>query len=822
MLKPHVLRALFGAFAAAVLVPQTAFAAWPNNPTVNVPLCTVVGDQTGPMSVTDGAGGAVVVWTDGRTYPSRTYAQHVSADGTADPAWPANGRVVCSATGSEMYPAIVSDGAGGVIVTWMDSRGGADWDIYAQHLLADGTVDPAWPADGRAVCVAAGSQQYPVIASDGTGGAIVAWQDQRSGNADVYAQRVMAGGAVDPAWPANGRALCTAGGGTQPAAIVSDGAGGAIVTWEDARIGWGNTNVYAQHVQASGAVDPAWPANGRALCTATANQSGPVVVTDGSGGAIVAWRDARSGTRIDLYAQRVRADGTVDPAWPTDGRAVCTAAYSRSGQAMAADGSGGALLAWSDYRNGTDTDIYAQHVVASGGVDPAWPDGRALCVAPNDQVALAIASDGAGGAIASWQDARDGTYAHIYAQHALASGAADPAWPADGRAVCTAAGNQMGAVCVADGAGGVVIAWADGRNFADGDIYAQAVTGNGRLGTAKAPEIIGVRDVPNDQGGKVRITWSRSLVDTLPTLGISLYGVWRQAPPAAANRALSNGAVLVRDGDPSSPVRPGVFRASTLGTQTTFWEGVGTVAARGDPTYSFVALTLADSTAAAPARSVFMIDAHLAFVPGFFDSSPDSGCSVDNLAPVAPALFTGQYAAGAATLHWGPNSEPDLAGYRLYRGDSPSFVPGPGNLVAAVTDTGLVVVAGAPAYYKLSAVDFHGNESPYAFLLPSATAGVEDGPLPRGVSFAPPSPNPAREGATLAFALPRGAHVELAIFDPAGRRVRALVSGARAAGEQAARWDLSDDAGRAVSAGLYFARLEVEGQRLVRRLAVTR
>jgi hypothetical protein len=53
-----------------------------------------------------------------------------------------------------------------------------------------------------AVCLAAGSQLWPALASDGESGAIVAWEDGRNGTNDIYAQRVLAdgylgGGSVD-------------------------------------------------------------------------------------------------------------------------------------------------------------------------------------------------------------------------------------------------------------------------------------------------------------------------------------------------------------------------------------------------------------------------------------------------------------------------------------------------------------------------------------------------------------------------------------------------------------------------------------------------
>src|SRR5262249_61536533 len=120
-------------------------------------------------------------------------------------------------------------------------------DMYAQRVLASGAVDPAWPANGRALCSAAGHQVNPEIVADGAGGAIVAWQDTRSDPSDIYAQHVRASGTVDPAWPADGRALCSAANAQANPAIVADGAGGAIVTWEDARRGIAR-GIYAQHV----------------------------------------------------------------------------------------------------------------------------------------------------------------------------------------------------------------------------------------------------------------------------------------------------------------------------------------------------------------------------------------------------------------------------------------------------------------------------------------------------------------------------------------------------------------------------------------------
>jgi hypothetical protein len=78
---------------------------------------------------------------------------------------------------------------------------------------------------------------------------------------------------------------------------------------------------------------------------------------------------------------------------------------------------------------------------------------------------------------------------------------------------------------------------------------------------------------------------------------------------------------------------------------------------------------------------------------------------------------------------------------------------------------------------------------------------------PAALELAPAAPNPFSAGTTLRFALPRGSYVELAIFDPLGRRVRQLVEGERPAGVHAVTWDGRAADGRRLDSGIYFVRL---------------
>ncbi|HKW15631.1 MAG TPA: hypothetical protein VJS69_14180, partial [Candidatus Krumholzibacteria bacterium] len=65
-----------------------------------------------------------------------------------------------------------------------------------------------WPLDGVPLAAVPNNQGAPVIASDGAGGAIVAYYDNRGTSYDIYAQRVNSLGVVQ--WTAGGVALCTA------------------------------------------------------------------------------------------------------------------------------------------------------------------------------------------------------------------------------------------------------------------------------------------------------------------------------------------------------------------------------------------------------------------------------------------------------------------------------------------------------------------------------------------------------------------------------------------------------------------------------------
>lgn len=459
-----------------VLVPVHVLALWPPN---GVPLCTATNVQQWPSITTDGVGGAIVTWYDKRGVTDLDiYVQRVNNQGL--PQWTLNGVAVCVASGDQMNPVIVSDNAGGAILAWQDERDG-NLDIYTQRVNANGVL--LWTANGVALCTVRNDQSSVVVDTDGDHGAVAAWQDFRDGNLDIYGGRVDAGG--NSLWP-DGIPICV-----QPfiqyvPGILYDGNNRVLITWPDFRNGT-DYDIFAQLVDVSGG--PQWAPNGVKICGAPFGQAAQSQTLDGLGGFIVTWVDLRGGIAWDIFAQRI--DDAGDVQWTADGVPICEATDDQFYPTIASDGSNGAIIAWEDLRDPTTgRDIYAQRVNVAGSVQ--WStDGEPLCTARKVQTGQMIIPDGAHGGIVAWYDIRNNTDYDIYVQHVDGSGTS--LWTPDGYPLCGASQSQFGSKLVADGSGGAIVTWHDLRN-GNYDIYAQRIGFNGTIPTSvgNTPRPLGV------------------------------------------------------------------------------------------------------------------------------------------------------------------------------------------------------------------------------------------------------------------------------------------------------------------------------------------
>ncbi len=517
-----------------------------------------------------------------------------------------NGAGVPVATGSGWQGPVrgCSDGAGGAIFGWKDGRAGsANYDVYSQRVDSRGNV--LWTTNGVAVCSAPKAQYGPLVVSDGAGGAILAWQDDRagSGNAGVFLQRLAASGV--PLWTSNGQPVASGTGSRQPVGVVSDGAGGAIVVWTELPNYPSSTievDLFVQRVAASGS--PAWPSGGVTIAQGDSFLVNTNVSSDGSGGAFVCWRSLVNDT-TRVFAQRIGADGTI--LWGPDRTVVSTLAGDQDYPGMAVDDAGGVVLAWVQYSGTAPLGVYTQRFSAPGLLDWA-PEGVRISAdttsvgvgkpavvrmpqlgtavtwtAGGRCLAQSLSDDGApqwmpGGALiaspasGAMSLVRSGdALLYSWGTRAQRTGFdGNPQWGAGGvtpYSGVTNAGNF--GTLVPDGAGGVLSSGEDFRNSSTvADLYAQRLDASGQPATADvttgpSAQASSLRIQPNPTRGAADIAFtltaaSPAVVEVMDIQGrrvASLLGpeflatgrhTVRWDGRGSAGSALSSGVYLVR------------------------------------------------------------------------------------------------------------------------------------------------------------------------------------------------------------------------------------------------------------------------------------
>ena len=100
---------------------------------------------------------------------------------------------------------------------------------------------------------------------------------------------------------------------------------------------------------------------------------------------------------------------------------------------------------------------------------------------------------------------------------------------------------------------------------------------------------------------------------------------------------------------------------------------------------------------------------------------------------------------------------------------------------------------------------------------------AEDGmPVRSAFALENARPNPFTGMTEIAFSLPEETRADLKVFDASGRLVRTLESGVLGAGSHVATWDGRDDAGRTVTAGIYFCKLNALDKQAVKKVILMR
>jgi hypothetical protein len=315
------------------------------------------------------------------------------------------------------------------------------------------------------------------------------------------------------------------------------------------------------------------------------------------------------------------------------------------------------------------------------------------------------------------------------------------------------------------------------------------------------PQVLTIEDVPNDQGRQVSVTWTRSGHDFVgSSTPIIEYAVYRRIDEDLGNSPESRRATIYDPGtrsvqetrEPLSMYPPGD------------WHFIMAVPADAEEGYAVVAPTLADSTVTEGMyRTTFFVRARTATPGIYFDSPPDSGYSVDNLAPSPPPNFR---MTSPIALAWDEAPEPDFNYFSVY-GSANAGLDSTATLIGHTIATTMDLPDDIHDYYHVTATDFAGNQG-VASSVENVYAGVghvED--LPEVFALAI-RPNPFESSTTIAFDLPKPCAVRLEVVDVQGRVVKILTDEAWPAGRHSVVWTGENDAEEAAGPGVYFVRIQ--------------
>jgi hypothetical protein len=251
-------------------------------------------------------GEALMMWQD-TDFPYFV-VQKLDTNGDAiwgDEGMPEGIRIKYLETASRPEHQIISDRLGGAIVSWAEMTGSEmPAYVWVCRIGDDGQTTCEEPVRDLASAI----NIYTRVVTDGSGGAIVVWEDLREGMA-LYAQRVNAEG--EDQWHGNGVPVCTELPVVSPRFEAADtGAGGVVVAWID-----GDRNLCAQMLDASG--QKQWGDKGILIADGVCNQ--PVKLCgDNHGGYIIGWSTGWDTYQPnDSYVQKIDAEGNL--LWSKDG-----------------------------------------------------------------------------------------------------------------------------------------------------------------------------------------------------------------------------------------------------------------------------------------------------------------------------------------------------------------------------------------------------------------------------------------------------------------------------------------------------------------------
>jgi hypothetical protein len=234
--------------------------------------------------------------------------------------------------------------------------------------------------------------------------------------------------------------------------------------WND----YDNHSFVVQKVDSNGQL--LWPEEGVVVeYLEEAFQLEPQLVSDGMGGAIVAWVESTSHQMAsDLWLERIFSDGQDSFRSAIEGpRAAMHPNFQVVG-----DGLMGIIAVWEGSGDGIELCLMRNNPISSY----FWPrEGVSICSGLNQSPRFNVISDGKGGVVVVWIDSDR----ELYAQRLDSVG--EKLWGDEG-ALITHGACELSVWVVGDGYRGFVLGWTSGfTTYHPDDSYLQKIDAEGNI-----------------------------------------------------------------------------------------------------------------------------------------------------------------------------------------------------------------------------------------------------------------------------------------------------------------------------------------------------
>ena len=362
----------------------------------------------------------------------------------------------------EWYRTIAPGNDGEGIFVWSDTRFGMR-NIFAHKIDQDGNL--LWGSNGSVVTNLPGRQEDPVAITDGSGGAFIAWVDYRfDAQGDIFLQHVDNNG--DILLDSNGVALAQVPGKQITINMCTDSLGGVFVTWQDNRSGV-DDDIYGTHVSFDHLIVA--PGTGVPIVVEGGNQNAKTIEYAGNHQAFIAWTDFREGANADIYGQRLNMD--MSGLFIENGFPIAATNEQELKPRATYVNNNISFLAWK--KGDEDSKILYQFINHEGTV---FPEPRPVSTNGALQTAPRVKRNSVGEVFVNFKDLRDDPIdGDQYFQKINTAG--DALWE-EGVRLDPVNDVDFSARFTANTLGGVSVIWERGT-FPDVDIFFQNITSDG-------------------------------------------------------------------------------------------------------------------------------------------------------------------------------------------------------------------------------------------------------------------------------------------------------------------------------------------------------